>query len=116
MLDIMQTALNGLRTAEARAFQAASNVAQLRLADAEVAASSPTGASAGVVTGPGPGESPVTGGGHPNAEGQGLATSGERDLATDFVELMIARRAYEANLAVLRTADEMSKRLIDSTA
>jgi flagellar hook protein FlgE len=114
MLDIMQTALNGLRNAEARALQSATNIAQLRLADAGVAASTPTGASTGVVTGPAPGESPVTGGGHAFADGQGFSTAGQSDLATDFVALMLAEHAYKANLAVLRTADEMVASLVDS--
>ena len=116
MLDILQTALNGLRSAEARAYQAATNIAQLRLADAAVEASSPTGAGTGVVSEPAPGDSPVTGGGHPNAEAQAMATAGDHDLATDFVSLMIAEHAYKANLAVIRTADEMMKHLLDSKA
>ncbi|MSO70870.1 MAG: hypothetical protein EXQ88_02460 [Alphaproteobacteria bacterium] len=113
MFNIMQTALSGLRNAEERAFQAANNIAQLRLADAGVAASTPTGATTAVVTGPAAGQSPVTGG-QPNADGQGFSTSGQTDLATDFISLMIEKQAYKANLAVLRTADEMVSHLVDS--
>ena len=116
MLDIMQTALNGLRAAEARAYQAASNIAELRVAAAGVEAATPTGATSGVVTGLATVQTPPSGGGHPNAEGQDFATAGGHDLATDLIELKIARHAYDANLAVVRTADEMSKHLINSVA
>lgn len=115
MLEIVQTALNGLRTAEERAAQAANNIAQLRVDDPSVAASTPTGATTNVVTGPAAGQSPVTGG-QPNADGQGFSTSGQRDLATEFVALMIAEQAYKANAAVIRTADQMVSHLIDSKA
>ncbi len=106
MIDIFMTAVNGMRLAEARALQAATNISEMRITEAEQAATSPTGATQGVVTGPAPGESPVTG-------GEGFPAC-ERDLATDFVELKIAQHTYEANVAVLRTADQMTRRLLES--
>ena len=107
MLDVMQTALNGLRGAEARALQAATNIAQLGVTE--------DGAAPGTtVSGPAPAESPVTGGGgHPNAEAQDYATAGRRDLAVDLIELKMAQHSYEANLAVLNAADKAIKHLLD---
>jgi len=35
------------------------------------------------------------------------------DLTTDTVNMMIAQRGYEANLNVLKTADDMTKSVID---
>jgi hypothetical protein len=107
MLEVMQTALNGLRGAEARAYQAATNIAQLRVTEDGAAPST-------TVSGPAPGESPVTGGGgHPNAEGRDYATAGQRDLAVDLIELKMAQHSYAANLAVLSTADRAMKHLLD---
>ncbi len=36
------------------------------------------------------------------------------DVATEIVSTISAQRAFEANLAVLRTGDEMAKALIDT--
>ena len=109
MLEIMQTALSGMRKAEDRVFQAARDIAEVRLVDAGVSASTPTGATSSVVTPSGAAQNPVTG-------GPGYSTYGQGDLATDFVQMMIAETAYKANAAVFRTADDMYKHLVDSKA
>lgn len=38
------------------------------------------------------------------------------DLASEIVDMQMAKRAYQASAAVIRTADEMSKTLIDALA
>ena len=38
------------------------------------------------------------------------------DLADEIVDLQMAKRAYQASAEVIRTADEMSKTLLDAFA
>ena len=38
------------------------------------------------------------------------------DLASEIVDMKMAQRAYEASAAVVRTADQMSKTLLDAIA
>ncbi len=38
------------------------------------------------------------------------------DLASEIVDLQMAKRAYQASAKVIRTADEMSKTLLDAFA
>lgn len=38
------------------------------------------------------------------------------DLAAEIVDMQMAKRAYQASAKVIRTADEMSKTLIDALA
>jgi len=38
------------------------------------------------------------------------------DLASEIVDMQMAKRAYEASAKVIRTADEMSKTLLDAFA
>ena len=38
------------------------------------------------------------------------------DLANEIVDMQIAKRAYQASAKVIRTADEMSKTLLDALA
>lgn len=38
------------------------------------------------------------------------------DLATEIVDMQMAKRAYQASAAVIRTADDMSKTLLDTIA
>ncbi len=116
MLDVMQTALSGLRQAEFRAAQAANNIAEIRLADAGTEAGSASGAVATVVTAPVAGQSPFANDNPFGTGGQDFATAGGHDLATDLVELMIAQHAYEANARVVRTADQMMGTLLSSLA
>jgi flagellar hook protein FlgE len=41
---------------------------------------------------------------------------GEGDLATEAVEQVLSKTAFEASIAVVRTGDAMIKRLLDITA
>lgn len=38
------------------------------------------------------------------------------DIAANIVDMQVAQRAYEASAKVIRTADEMSKTLLDTVA
>lgn len=42
-----------------------------------------------------------------------LASQEEADLPTEMIQARLAQRAYEANLAVMRRADEMEQSAID---
>lgn len=82
------SALGGARRAEQSVAQTAQNIASY-------------GATQAVVTGDALPEVPV------------VALDGASDPVADQVNLMLAQRAYEANLAVLKTTDEMSRTTID---
>ncbi len=45
-----------------------------------------------------------------------IASARSEDMAGDVVELLSARRDFEANLLVLRVEDEMTRRLLDIKA
>ncbi|BAI74175.1 flagellar basal-body rod protein (plasmid) [Azospirillum sp. B510] len=48
------------------------------------------------------------------ANGSGMVAAPNVDLATERITQMAANRAYGANVAVVRTQDEMMKSLLDS--
>ena len=48
----------------------------------------------------------------PFANSQGLVATPDTDLAEEAVNLKVAELSYKANLATLRTADEMDKELL----
>jgi hypothetical protein len=54
---------------------------------------------------------PASGGG--SSPSFGVATGGTADLADAMTSMMIAQRAFSAQLAVLRTADRMLKETVD---
>jgi len=58
---------------------------------------------------PSPGAAPVVG---PLA-GSSVVTAQQDEPASWMVEILRARATYRANLAVMKTADEMTKRTID---
>jgi flagellar basal-body rod protein FlgC len=52
---------------------------------------------------------------NPNADAQGLVATPNIDLATQAVNLLEARNNFEANLQVLKTSDQLEKRVLDLT-
>lgn len=52
----------------------------------------------------------------PDADADGLVGAPNVDLASNIVELTQAEHAYKANLATLRTLDELSKALYEDEA
>ena len=130
MITVMNTALAGVRAATVRAEIHAGNIsiapATSPLDPTGYAAYAAYGPKAAVVTsGPGgprvtvrsvsPQFNPAYWPGHPDANADGLVGLANVDLVDEIVGLQQAARAYEANLAVLRTADRMLGALIDAT-
>lgn len=134
MIDAFTSALSGLRAAGARAAIAAENIANVRTTRPLSAATDPAAAAAyfsparavqstGAAGQPvvsrvpvDPAYQPVFDPGHPDADGAGLVGLANVDLAANLVELSLAKHAYAANAAVLRTADELSGTLLDALA
>ena len=129
MIDAINTAVSGLRAATLRVNTAAQNIAA-----APVSGNPDPAAYDGYVpqrvT-----QTTVQGGGtiakavpvdpafftvfdpnDPNADADGRVGLPNVDLATEIVELTLAEHAYKANLAVIRTADEITEALLDTTA
>jgi flagellar basal-body rod protein FlgC len=126
MLAVLDIALSGARAAVRRLEVSAANVANVRSA-AEISADRQPGpnlyrpqravetgqAGGGVAVSVRPVEPGYTLG---LDLGGALAALPNVNLAHEAVEQRLALRAYEANLAVLRTAGEVHKSLLDATA
>jgi flagellar basal-body rod protein FlgC len=126
MLAMLDIALSGARAAIRRLEVSAANVANVRSA-AEISADRQPGANlyrpqravetgqagGGVAVSVRPVEPAYMLG--PDVGGV-LAALPNVNLAHEAVEQRLALRAYEANLAVLRTAGEIQKSLLDATA
>lgn len=52
----------------------------------------------------------------PYADSRGMVAAPNVDLINERIEQIAAKQAYEANLKVLKTADEMQRRLTDLSA
>jgi flagellar basal-body rod protein FlgC len=50
---------------------------------------------------------------HPDANGEGLVTMPNVNLAYEMVDLITASRAYEANLAIVKNARQMAMRALE---
>ena len=111
MFDVLQTAVQGLRAAEARAAVAASNIANVRVEIQELDPNAP--ASPEAVEPLTPPQNQFLSGG---SDSQGLANGRGTDLAVNLVELRLAQHAYEANAAVIRSAEETFEHLLDAVA
>ena len=103
MPDIFAVGIAGLRAAETRAGVRALNIVNWQSQDYRPLVPEQTTGAAG---------EPVVkvtkaelGGGFPFV-----------DLASEIVDLQMAKRAYQASATVVRTADEMSKTLLDAFA
>ncbi len=51
--------------------------------------------------------------GHPDADADGFVEYPNVDLNTEMVDLMVARRAFEANATVFQAAKSMLRRALD---
>ncbi len=103
MYDVLQIAVQGLRTAEARAAVAASNIANMRVEIQDLDPNAPASPDPLVPVSP--------------PQSQLLSDNdGSRDLAANLVQLRLAQHAYEANAAVVRSAEETFQHLLDAIA
>jgi flagellar basal-body rod protein FlgC len=127
MINAIQNALTGLFGASKRIEATASNIANLNTAGSlEDGGQSPYSTlttaqaaqdSGGVKTEiipKSPGFVPAYDPDSPFANAQGEIGVPDTDLAEEGVNLTLAKTAYRANLAVIKTADEMQDELIKS--
>lgn len=124
MIQGIQSALAGLAAASKRADIAANNIANARSSGKldpydgfqpqqalqTVTAAGTPRVSARPLT---PGHVAAYEPDNPDADANGLIGTPNVDLAANIVELTLAKHAYKANAATLRTIDEMSKALYD---
>ena len=124
------SSLSGLRTQAVRLSVSADNIANARSVGVREDGSSPvqapyvpqqvtdvTTASGGVrpeVTGVKPPSVAVYQPESELADAQGLVPYANVDIASELVGQVVAQRAYEANLSVIRTKDEMAGSLLDT--
>ena len=124
------SSLSGLRTQAVRLSVSADNIANARSVGVREDGSSPvqtpyvpqqvtdvTTAGGGVrpeITGVKPPSFPVYQPESELADADGLVPYANVDIASELVGQMVAQRAYEANLSVIRTKDEMSGSLLDT--
>lgn len=66
---------------------------------------------AGISSDPTPGQQ-VNDPQHPDADGDGMVTMPNVNLAFEMVDLITASRAYEANLSVVRNAKQMAMKAL----
>lgn len=127
MIEAMHTAVAGLRVSSQRLGVAANNIANARssgeldpytgyvpqrLEQTTTASGSPR-ATVQTVSNPAfPAYLPDD----PDADASGTVGMPNVNLPGQFVELSVAQRSYEANLAVLRTTNDMMKVLVDREA
>lgn len=141
MIDqVLSTALSGLNAQQKRLSATASNVANVltsgaRPGSAEAAAGAPTvykplqvdlstqvlpdGQGAGVsanITEKQDGYSVTYSPDAAGADADGLVAVPNVDLTTEMVNLLETKTLYKANAAVIRTADEMQKDMLDVLA
>ena len=127
MIEAMQTAIAGLRVNTVRLHVAADSIANMRSSGGRqpydgfvpkvvTQTTDVTGAPRAKAQ-PAPIPSfPAYAPHDPAAGTDGMVGMPNVSLPGEFVELSVARRSYEANLAVLRTADEMMRVLVDRQA
>lgn len=124
------SSLSGLRTQAVRLAVSADNVANARSIGVREDGSSPVQAPyvpqqvTAVSTAGGGVRSEVSGVKPPSvpvyqpdsdlADAEGNVPYANVDIASELVSQMLAQRAYEANLAVIRTKDEMAGSLLDT--
>jgi flagellar basal-body rod protein FlgC len=128
MSPILANAVSGLQVQAKRFAASAHNVAGAQatvpLVEADEAAGplrvDPVGLAGGGVRGQtrflAPGYLPTHDPGDPMANGDGQVARPNVSLAGETVTQIAAQRAYEANLAVLRTGDRMLGSLLDHTS
>lgn len=123
------TALSGMQTSLARLTASASNIANANSTGAPNAAAGQTQAYQPVRVQ----TSPTAGGGvaattvsvtpttvprydptSPNADASGMVAAPNVDVASEMVEQLSAKIAYEANLKVMRTADRMGESTLEA--
>jgi flagellar basal-body rod protein FlgC len=50
------------------------------------------------------------------ADSQGMVGTPDVDVSQEMTQQILAKNAYKANLAVMKTSDEMTRSLLDATA
>ena len=127
MIQALHSAIAGLRVSAQRLGVAAENIANVqtsgnlspydghgprRLEQTTTALGTPTATSRPISQASFPVYSPSDS----RADAAGLVGYPNVDLAANIVDLTIAQRSYEANMATLRVASDMMKVLLDRTA
>lgn len=127
MIEAMHTAIAGLRVNATRLAVAAENIAGMRSSGRaepyggyvpRVARQS-TGEGGNPVMTVKPADVtffPVYAPGNPDADSTGVIGMPNVSLTSQFVDISTAQRSYAANLAVLKTTDEMMQLLVDREA
>lgn len=129
--SVVTTALSGMNAAAKRLEVSASNVAAAETTAAIPSTTSPStvyralevrqaevlgGGVAATVSAAVPGWRPRADPGSPFADEQGLVAEPSVDTASELVEQITARLAYEASAKVMATADRMIRRSLDVLA
>ncbi len=119
MIGAISTALTGLLAASKRAEGAANNIANVSSTDYRATTTVQTAApdNAGTQARNIP-KTPVIVNAYapdsPFANADGMVSTPDVDLAEEAVNLKLAEIAYKANASTIKTADEMSKALLDT--
>ena len=104
----MNSAVSGMVDNTIRLAVAASNIANARAVDYQASQVQ----SSTIATAQGDGGTYTPGG----VQAVILEDSAPVDIATEFVHMIMAQTAYRANIESIRTAEEMSRELIDIKA
>jgi len=134
MSDAFSIASSGLRAASLRLEVSASNVANVltagRLPSANGATTAPApyaplrldqveisgGGSVAKVSAVSPGYTASYDPTAPYADANGMVAAPKVDLANELIQQLTAKYTFAANAAVMRTASDMTKTLLDRTA
>ncbi len=125
MIGAIQTALSGLNAASTRAQASANNIANIDTVGSLNGAPAPyapqvteqqavPGGGVAAMNVPQPGFVPSYDPGSPFANSDGLVGAPKVDLASEIVNLDIAKIAYKANALTIKTASEMQDELLKS--
>lgn len=130
MTNVLSIATSGLNAATRRLEASAANIANVRttgalpgagFADAPAAyqpvqveqTAQPGGGVAATYTAISPANVTIAEPGAPYANADGLVAAPNVSLEGEAINLLVARYSFAANVAVIKTADEMAQKLLD---
>lgn len=120
METALRNAISGLRAADKRLEVSASNTVNARSENYTpgrvVQTARGDGGTATDVVNVSPPTVPTYNPQHPAADAEGVVQRPNVSPEAEAVEQMLARRAFEANLRTIETADQMSKTVLDILA
>lgn len=136
-MDAIGTALSGMQASVARLNASANNIANANSNGPLASAGSPlanaaaphvyqpvtvlqsplaTGGVAASIVPRTPGYRPVSDPGSPHANAQGMIAAPNVDLVDEMISQLTAKLTYDANLSVMKTADQMQQHIIERWA